>query len=185
MAYALLLVLMLLVVSGVIALGGVVKQGPLAFATTFSAGALAREGHELLAFGLLGMIGAQLCGVAFETRFARENLIRAMLTGRKPAPVTAPVQTRRARPVAAAAIVAVIAAIAVPGTVLLSPLPGRGVPAEPPSTVYAHECGGCHFAIRRAWLPRRSGQRSWTGLRIISAKMPALIRIPRRSCAIG
>ena len=146
MAYALLLVLTLLVVTGVVALGGVVKQGPLAFATTFSAGSLAREGHQLLAFGLLGMIGAHLCGVVFETWFARENLVRAMLTGRKPAPLTTSMQTRRARSAAAAAIMAAIAAIVVPGTVLLSALPGRGVPAEPADAVYARECGGCHFA---------------------------------------
>lgn len=146
MVCALLGVLILLIITGILALGGVLKQGPLGFAVTFSAGSLAREGHELLAFGLLGMIGAHLCGVAFEIWFARENLVRAMVTGRKPASEAVPPVPIRSRPGAAASAMAVVAAISIPGTIVLSKLPAPGVPSEWLDPVYARECGSCHFA---------------------------------------
>src|SRR5690242_131770 len=78
MIYALLVVLTLVVVTGTVALGGVVKQGPLAFAVPFSVGHLAREWHELLAIGLLAMVAAHLAGVVIDTVLTRENLARAM-----------------------------------------------------------------------------------------------------------
>ena len=90
MVFLLLGVLILLILTGVVALGGALKQGPLAFVATFSAGASAREIHELLAIALLAMIAAHLAGVAFESWRMRENLAKAMLTGRKAAASTIP-----------------------------------------------------------------------------------------------
>ena len=45
-----------------------------------------QELHEALADGLLALIGLHVAGVAFTSLRQRENLVRAMLTGRKPAP---------------------------------------------------------------------------------------------------
>jgi cytochrome b len=153
MTFALFGVLILLAATGVIALGGDLKQGPLRFATTYRAGSAAREAHEWLAFGLLGMVAAHLAGVAFESWFLRENLVRAMLTGRKPATLPDALPSRRARPLAAALTIGVIVAIALPGAVLLSALPARGVPADAPDPAYARECGGCHFAYPPSLAP--------------------------------
>lgn len=42
--------------------------------------------HRLLGWCLLGLIAAHLAGVAFTSRRHRENLVRAMIDGRKPPP---------------------------------------------------------------------------------------------------
>ena len=118
------------VISGVIALGGAVKQGPLAFALSFAAGRTAREIHELLAFALLAMIAAHWAGVAFESWRLRENLVRAMFTGRKSDGAASSEPPASARPAEAATIVLGIAAIAVPGGIALSQIPAKGVPTR-------------------------------------------------------
>jgi len=153
MVYALLAALILLIISGVMALGGAVKQGPLAFALSFATGRTAREIHELLAFGLLAMIAAHWAGVAFESWRLRENLVRAMFTGRKSEGAVRSQPPASARPAEAAAIVFGIAAIAVPGVIALSQLPARGVPATPLHPVYVKECGDCHFAYPPSLVP--------------------------------
>ena len=153
MVYALLAVLILLVISGVVALGGAVKQGPLAFALSFAAGRTAREIHELLAFGLLAMIAAHWAGVAFESWRLRENLVRAMFTGRKSDGAESSEQPASARPAEAATIVLAIAAIAVPGVIALSHIPAKGVPSVPLNPVCVKECGDCHFAYPPSLAP--------------------------------
>ena len=45
-----------------------------------------QELHEALANTLYAFVGLHLCGVFFTSWRHRENLVRAMLTGRKPAP---------------------------------------------------------------------------------------------------
>jgi cytochrome b len=44
-----------------------------------------KEIHEAAAYGLLGMVGLHLLGVLWTSASHRENLIRAMITGRKSA----------------------------------------------------------------------------------------------------
>jgi cytochrome b len=153
MIYALLAVLTLLVVTGTVALGGVVKQGPLAFAVPFSFGRFAREWHELLAFALLAMVAAHLAGVVIDTVLTRESLTRAMLTGRKRASPETAAAASPPRPVVATAAVIAVAAVAVPAIIHLSSLPAHGVPTAPLDPVYAKECGSCHFAYPPSLAP--------------------------------
>ncbi len=164
MVYALLAVLVLLIISGVIALGGAVKQGPLAFALSFAAGWTAREIHEVLAFVLLAMIVAHWAGVGFESWRLRENLVRAMFTGRKRDEGARSQPTAPARPAAAAAIVLGIAAIAVPGVALLSQLPAKGVPTAPLPQAYVKECGDCHLAYPPSLAPATTWNAVMDGL---------------------
>src|SRR3984885_10623634 len=67
MVLALLAVLSLSVMTGVITLGGVDKQGPLAFAVTYVSGKAAQRLHLALACGLLALIAGHLLGVAYES----------------------------------------------------------------------------------------------------------------------
>jgi cytochrome b len=153
MVYALLAFLVCMTLSGVIALGGAVKQGPLAFAVSFARGSTAREIHELLAFGLLALIAAHWAGVAFESWRLHENLARAMFTGRKPAEATGSDTSQPARPRQTAVIVLGVAAIAVPGVIALSKVPARGVPTAPLHPAYVKECGDCHLAYPASLAP--------------------------------
>ena len=81
MAVALLVILTLSVLTGVVTMGGVDKQGPLAFATSYSAGKATQSVHQALAYGLLALIGGHLLGVADEFVHGQPDLIRAMLDG--------------------------------------------------------------------------------------------------------
>src|SRR3984957_6937316 len=64
MALAILAILILSVMTGVVTLGGVDKQGPLAFVTSYNVGKATQRLHQALAYGLLALIGGHLLGVA-------------------------------------------------------------------------------------------------------------------------
>lgn len=154
-----------LAATGVVALGGMLKSGPLAFATTFATGRTARALHELLAALLLGLIGLHVAGAIFESLRTRDNLVRAMLTGRKPRRdgdhVPAP---RRARPVAAGAAVVLTMAAGLGATASLSSKPALGVPSRPLDAAFAEECGACHMPYHPSLLPAASWRSMFTGL---------------------
>jgi cytochrome b len=152
MVYALLIVLAAIVATGAFALGGVVKQGPLAFIVSYAVGSPARQTHELLAVVLLGLVGAHLVGTAFESYRSDQNLVRAMITGRKLAGDGA-VPGRGARVGLAVVATAGSVAVAVPAIVWLSSFPAAGVPRSPVDPTYAQECGACHFAYPPSLAP--------------------------------
>ena len=148
MILALLAVLAALIATGVMALGGAFKDGPLAPFLTWTQGRAALGVHAPLSVLLMAMIAAHLLGVLAESLRTRENLVRAMITGRKAAreaavgPASQPEFT--ARPRLAAAMLAGLTLVAAPTIAHLSMLPGRGVPAAPLDQTYAKECGACH-----------------------------------------
>lgn len=154
-----------LAVTGVVAYGGVLKAGPLAFATGYADGRAMLEVHELLAYGLLALIALHVAGVAFESRRSRENLARAMVTGRKPArPGDHLPAARPARPVAAALLALGTLAIAAAGIGTLAARPPLGVPTAALDPVYAEECAACHVAYHPSLLPRASWNALFDGL---------------------
>lgn len=165
MVYAMLLFIALTVLSGVVLLGGAVKQGPLAFLVTWDTASLARNIHQALAIALLCMVGAHLAGVIFESRREKTNLAAAMVTGLKPAATDArPVTMFHARPWLAAVIVIVLAGAIVPATIALARLPALGVPPAKPDPVYAQECGACHFAYPPSLAPSDAWAQVMDGL---------------------
>ncbi|MGA7198306.1 cytochrome b/b6 domain-containing protein, partial [Roseiarcus sp.] len=85
MALALLTILTLILMTGVVTLGGVDKQGPMAFAASYAAGKATQSVHQALAYALLAMICGHLLGVAYESIRGRTNLVLAMMTGEKSA----------------------------------------------------------------------------------------------------
>ncbi len=140
--------------SGAIALGGVFKSGPAAFLASFAMGDAARVLHQLVAFGLIGLIGLHLAGVAFETRRGRENLVAAMVHGRKHMHAAAIAEPRRiARPFFAATLVALAFLVSGAAVVSLAQRPAFGVPTAPLDPVYVSECGDCHAPYHPSLAP--------------------------------
>ena len=74
-----------LAVSGALVLGGVFHAGPAKALLDVRQGFGLLDLHEVLALGLVALIAGHLGGVAFESLRSRENLARAMVTGRKAA----------------------------------------------------------------------------------------------------
>ncbi len=154
-----------LALTGAFAYGGVLKSGPFAFAASYATGREFLEIHELLAWSLLGLVAVHVAGALFESWRGRENLVRAMVTGRKvqrDGDHHAP--DRRARPRAAAlAVLAVVAG----GGAAVSALANRdaaGVPTAALDPVYLSECSACHVAYHPSLLPRDSWAALMNGL---------------------
>lgn len=158
MVYALLAMVAALVISGFVVLGGVERQGPLAVLTSFALGLSAREIHETLALILVGLIVLHLGGVAFESRREKENLARAMVTGRKRRRAdTTP--SRAARPLPAALALTAIGATTAAGFAYFSALPNPAVPSAPALAEWKQECGDCHSPHHPSLLPAATWDR--------------------------
>lgn len=157
--------LIALTVTGMIVLGGEEKQGPFAGILSYASGDAAKFWHSLLAWVLVGFIGAHVLGVIGESLLSRENLARAMVTGWKRAHgnVKAP-QGPSARPVTAAIITIGAVSAAVGAALYLSTLPPLGYRTLEPSAIYEKECGACHWAFHPSLLPAASWQRVTAGL---------------------
>ncbi len=164
----LLLALVAIVATGLVAWGGVLKSGPFAADLTYAFGELAKEAHELIAFGLLGLTGLHVAGALFESWRTRENLIRAMVTGRKrplAGPDHAPAEARptSARPILTAAVLALLSGCLALASVALAARPATGLP-PPIAPIAKAECGACHFAYPASLLPRASWAALMDGL---------------------
>jgi cytochrome b len=160
MVLALLAVPAALGVSGAVTLGGMLKQGPLRAFLSYATGRFVLGWHNALAILLLVLIGLHLGGVAFESWRGRENLVRAMFTGDKPAvPQFVPLPPARARPRLAAAIAACGLAVAAAAVVMLAGRPGYGVPPAVPDAMYAEQCGACHLAFPPSLAPAATWDR--------------------------
>jgi cytochrome b len=154
MALALLAVIFLSVMTGVITLGGVDKQGPLAFAVTYVSGRAAQRVHLALAYGLLALIAGHLLGVAYGSIQAGANLPLAMITGKKAASSPDHAATpAKGKPLLAGLCVLILVAGAVRLIVALSARPALGVPAGSLDPTYVQECGSCHMAYPPSLAP--------------------------------
>ncbi len=154
MALALLAIISLSVMTGVITLGGVDKQGPLAFAVPYVAGKAAQRLHLALAYGLAALIAAHLLGVAYESIQAGTNLPLAMITGKKAASATDhAARPAKAKPVLAGLCALILMTGAIRQIVALSARPALGVPVGPLDPIYARECGSCHMAYPPSLAP--------------------------------
>ena len=154
-----------LAVTGTIALGGALKSGPLAFVTTNAAGEAFGAIHEVLANVLLVLIGLHVAGAIYESLRSRENLVAAMIDGRKearPGDVVPP--PAQARPARAVSTVVVLLAVTAAGVVLMSGRPGLGVARGALDPAYASACGDCHVAYHPSLLPAPTWEAMFDGL---------------------
>ncbi len=164
MIWALALLLALLTVSGLVIAGGEEKQGPLAGLFTYAWGLAAKRLHGPLALMLLGLIGGHVLGVIVESRLVRENLILAMITGKKRLSASPPAALRPARPLPALAALAVMLAAGTGSLAALARLPATGVYELAPHPAYLKECGACHHAFHPSLLPASSWRTVMAGL---------------------
>jgi hypothetical protein len=98
------------------------------------------------------MIAAHFAGVAFESWRERDNLVRAMITGRKRA-APQPISRVRAKPVAATLLTVGLGLLGAGGIAALAALPGRGVPPATLDPDYVAQCGSCHLAFPPSLAP--------------------------------
>jgi cytochrome b len=161
MVFAFLAVLAAIALTGTLALGGVLKQGPLRAFLSYAAGRQWLAAHNVLAILLLVMIGAHLAGVTFESWRGRENLVAAMLTGDKPArPPAEATRPAPSHPRVALAIMLGVLAVGGAGVAALAALPGRGVPPAALDPVFAEQCGACHLTYPPSLAPAST----WDGI---------------------
>lgn len=165
MILALLVTLAALTITGVIVLGGVIKEGPLAPITAFATGRSVKELHEFAAYGLMALIVLHVLGVIMESVRTRENLARAMVTGIKQddgSAVSAPVS--RARPLLAGALMLGILAPSAFAIAHYSQLPALGVPTAALDATYVKECKSCHSAHHPSAAPAATWMAIMAGL---------------------
>lgn len=161
MIFTLLFVVMMLALTGTIALGGSLKSGPLAFATRFTVGETVLEIHEWLAYVLIGLVVLHVGGVLLESRRSSEHLVAAMVHGnklRRPGDREAP--NRKARPLAAITFSIAGVTLFFLSIAVLSALPGLGAPVQPLDPLYVEECGACHTPYHPSLAPARM----WTSI---------------------
>jgi cytochrome b len=157
MVFALMGVLLALVATGLLVLGGEEKQGPLAAVISYSVGFAAKRVHHWLVLLLLALVTGHVAGVVTESLLTHDNLVRAIITGWKKLPPEAPIPTPRpARFVLAVALLMVVAGVAVGILQWLSRLPPpHSLRVLPENPTYQQECGACHYALNPSLLPRR------------------------------
>ena len=161
MIFALMATLAALAMSGVVALGGALKQGPLAFATPFALGRSSLALHRYAAYALAALICGHLLGVIFETVVGDAGLVAAMISGRKKAKAhDIQAVAAKARPLPAAIVLLLALSAASYAIVAGSKRPALGVPAEPLAPDYVRECGGCHMP----YPPSLGTKARWTAL---------------------
>jgi cytochrome b len=164
MVFALTGVLLALVATGLLVLGGEEKQGPLWAVIGYAVGSAAKRVHYWLVLLLLVLVTCHVAGVVIESLLTHDNLVRAMITGWKHLPPEAPVPTpRAARPVLAVALLVILAGGAVSILQGLSRLPPlQSLRTLPQNPTYQQECGACHYAFHPSLLPAAS----WAGLMV-------------------
>jgi len=158
--YLLLTLGILIVVTGLLGLGGEEQQGPLAGWLNYPQGKLAQDLHELLAWLMLAVVGTHLIGVLVESLLHKENLVRAMLTGYKPAPANTIAAASQWKTGGVMAIMILAGGLVwfqsyLTATAEQPYRPFTG-PELPDNALWREECGACHLAFHPSLLPARS-----------------------------
>jgi hypothetical protein len=139
-------------------------MGPLAGLLGPAAGDRMRELHEWLAWAVLWLIAAHVAGAVASSLAHRENLVAAMLTGRKllhgEESGDAPAGGRTALALCGSLLAFALAYLGASGwlggyrELLAGPKPPANIPAT-----WKRECSDCHLAYAPALLPLRSWER--------------------------
>ena len=95
MVFALTGVLIAIVATGLMILGGEEKQGPLSAVIGYAVGFAAKHVHYWLVLLLVALVLGHVAGVVTESLLTHDNLVRAIITGWKRLPPEAPFPTLR------------------------------------------------------------------------------------------
>lgn len=163
MIFLLLGLLTALAGSGLMGLGGVEKQGPLAGWVPYALGRQALNLHAWLAGALTLAIGGHLAGVLLESLATGENLVRTMLDGRKRVPTGCPAPAP-GRWRAALAILAGAGLLTGTSWWWLAQAPAIGVRPLALPALYRDECGACHWPQHPSLLPAARWSQIMAGL---------------------
>jgi len=147
-------------ITGLLVFGGEEGHGPLKHLVSFDVGQAAKDFHEVLASLMLAVVIVHVGGVMVESIFHKENLVWAMLTGRKPADLnTAPVRVYAFLGASLLFLVLGSAALYFRGYVLetkTQPFKPFSSPELASNATWQKECGDCHLAFHPSLLPARS-----------------------------
>ena len=155
--YTLVVLGLLVSVSGVLVLGLEESQGMFRNLADTPTGEVFKKLHEALSWIMVALVVFHVAGVVVESRLHHENLVLAMLTGRKPGNATEGI-TSSHRWISAVLALGVAAGAlwffrgALTGSPYL-PFVGK---ALPDNKTWRAECGSCHLAFHPTLLPARS-----------------------------
>jgi len=157
MVFTLIAVLIGILFSGIIALGGVENWGPLQGLVDFAIGNDVRYIHYALAYGLVALIAFHIIGVIVETRISRTSLVKSMITVNKTLPRGAKIPSLRAASTRPALITIFGSGALIISVFYLGGLaPASGFISQPTFKPYASECSDCHELYSPSLLPRAS-----------------------------
>ncbi len=153
--------------SGIAVQGAEEQQGLIAGWAAVGTGVGLHELHEVLAWAMVALVAVHVTGVAVESWLHRENLVGAMVHGRKPRRGGVP-PTPPHRLIGLALPLLLIAAAVLyfrPAYTQDSEHPYRPFtgPALPQDATWREECSACHLAFHPSLLPARSWQRMFDG----------------------
>lgn len=161
--FAMLLLGLVIGVTGLLTLGGEEGHGPLRGLISFGVGIAAHPVHEVLAWIMLALTVIHVLGVIIESVWHRENLIWAMLTGKKEAAAGSPsIRGHHYLGVSITVVVITAALFYFDGYLeetadnLYQPYKG---PDLPDNAAWRENCSECHFAFHPSLLPARSWQK--------------------------
>lgn len=164
MIVILLLVLISLVVTGLVVLGGQENLGPLASVMTFQAGDVAEDIHEAAAWVLVGVVAIHLLGVFAETRIFKHPIVTAMITGKKVTAGVLPNAPVRTYAFRGGILFLVVGALLLVGGVNLAVKSPSGWRVVQVPATYKNECGDCHHAYHPSLRSKEAWREIMNGL---------------------
>lgn len=152
MVYALLGLALVMILTGIAALGGLERQG-VAANLAVETGENARQLHEIGSYLFAVLIAAHWIGVAISSRQEKQNLAKAMITGRKTGSGPSPRYLKSVSPMLMLASTGAIAAIGIGSYLALESLPRPRTPSALHPAIWVEECGACHTPHHPSLLP--------------------------------
>ena len=161
--FAMLVLGLCVTITGVLTLAGEEGHGPLREVVNYSVGIASRSLHEVFAWALLALSIIHVLGVIVESVWHRENLVWAMISGKKEAAAGSPaIRGHHYLGVSISVVVIVSALIYFRGYLEETAdhlyMPYKG-PVLADNALWRESCSECHFTFHPSLLPARSWEK--------------------------